>query len=671
MPALEGQVVAGMALTNRLQASRLVRSTSTFRTEDTQALITTEDRTFRPVDVECGPDGAIYFADWTDARLSHLNPADTWDKANGRIYRLVPDGVARPKVRDLRRATGEELLALLASPNRELREQARLLLGTRKDPASDLLRTRVAANGADALECFWVLNLRGDLAEPELRAALVHPHARIREWAVRLLGDRRYLEPATAREWAALAAREPDVEVRVQLACSLKRLPAGVAWPVLRVMLGRDEDASDGRLPLLLWWAVESKAETAREELLAWVADPAVWRSRIFTEHLARRIGRRFTADQGPRKYWTLSQGVYSDWLVERAPEYFARNLDYCGRLLAAAPGRREANLLLAGMAEGFTGEGVAEVPASLRTALTALWEQGGREPALLALAARAGRAEALDQAVARLRAGSVLEAERKLLLELVATTRPASALPFLIEQATKEKNEGRRMALFATLGGYRDPAVGVFLRRIYGQLSPRLQASVQRLLCEEPARALATLEAVNRGEFDPGAFSSANLALLRGHADPHIGPELERHLAARAGDPALQGAQRLFETGRVAYSLTCAPCHQEAGEGRIGLAPALVGSRWLQQGDDWLVRIVLHGKENVGRGMVMPPWRQLEDVQLAAILTYVKREFGNQARAVEPQQVGAVRAATADRVKPWTDEELDAVRGAGLKKTK
>ena len=45
-----------------------------------------------------------------------------------RIYRIVPDGMARPKVRDLRGASGDELLALLASPNRELREQARAAL---------------------------------------------------------------------------------------------------------------------------------------------------------------------------------------------------------------------------------------------------------------------------------------------------------------------------------------------------------------------------------------------------------------------------------------------------------------------------------------------------------------------------------------------------------------
>jgi mono/diheme cytochrome c family protein len=74
-------------------------------------------------------------------------------------------------------------------------------------------------------------------------------------------------------------------------------------------------------------------------------------------------------------------------------------------------------------------------------------------------------------------------------------------------------------------------------------------------------------------------------------------------------------------------------------------------------------VRIVLHGKENPGRGFIMPPWRQLDDSQLAAILTDVRREFGNQAVTVAPERVAAIRTATADRQKTWSDAELDALK--------
>ena len=105
MPQLDGQIVAGMALTNRVQASHIFKATSTFRTADSVALITTDEKTFRPVDIEQGPEGAIYIADWSDLRLSHLNPKDTWDKATGRIFRIGPKTFERPAVKDLRQAT--------------------------------------------------------------------------------------------------------------------------------------------------------------------------------------------------------------------------------------------------------------------------------------------------------------------------------------------------------------------------------------------------------------------------------------------------------------------------------------------------------------------------------------------------------------------------------------
>jgi mono/diheme cytochrome c family protein len=57
-----------------------------------------------------------------------------------------------------------------------------------------------------------------------------------------------------------------------------------------------------------------------------------------------------------------------------------------------------------------------------------------------------------------------------------------------------------------------------------------------------------------------------------------------------------------------------------------------------------------------------MPPWRQLDDDQIAAILTYVRREFGNQAVTVEPPTVAAVRAATSERQNAWSDAELDRI---------
>ena len=197
-----------------------------------------------------------------------------------------------------------------------------------------------------------------------------------------------------------------------------------------------------------------------------------------------------------------------------------------------------------------------------------------------------------------------------------------------------------------------------------YGSLGPRLQTVALRSLAEKPAWARLLLERINAGTFSPGVLGSSTLAALRTHPDPVLQGLLERHLSALAGTPGGEAAL-LHDAGRTAYNLTCAPCHQESGGGLVGLAPALVASPWLQRSDEVLVNIVLHGKENPGRGLVMPSWRQLDDTQIAAILTYARREFGNDARAVSPTRVKEVRAAGAGRERPWSDRELEAFAGA------
>ena len=58
-----------------------------------------------------------------------------------------------------------------------------------------------------------------------------------------------------------------------------------------------------------------------------------------------------------------------------------------------------------------------------------------------------------------------------------------------------------------------------------------------------------------------------------------------------------------------------------------------------------------------------MPPVGQIfTDEQIAAVLTYVRREWGQTGAPVDPAAVNAVRAATKDRTRPWTDTELSAL---------
>jgi hypothetical protein len=61
-----------------------------------------------------------------------------------------------------------------------------------------------------------------------------------------------------------------------------------------------------------------------------------------------------------------------------------------------------------------------------------------------------------------------------------------------------------------------------------------------------------------------------------------------------------------------------------------------------------------------------MPPvGGVLSDEQIASVLTYIRREWGQTGSVVDPATVQDVRALTAGRARPWTNDELMALPGA------
>ncbi len=127
---------------------------------------------------------------------------------------------------------------------------------------------------------------------------------------------------------------------------------------------------------------------------------------------------------------------------------------------------------------------------------------------------------------------------------------------------------------------------------------------------------------------------------------------------------PLSAAEQVRFDAGKLVYQNLCQACHQPDGRGRDKLAPPLVGSAFALAGDPAIPsRIVLNGKEGP-IGLMPPLGNALTDDQIAAVLTYVRREWGHSASAVDPAVVIATRKATADRTRPWTNDELTALLG-------
>lgn len=112
---------------------------------------------------------------------------------------------------------------------------------------------------------------------------------------------------------------------------------------------------------------------------------------------------------------------------------------------------------------------------------------------------------------------------------------------------------------------------------------------------------------------------------------------------------------------GAAVYNQTCASCHQANGAGVAGTFPPLAGASWVTGDEETLARIVLLGVQGpievkgATYNGVMPPWRDvLNDDQIAAVLTHIRSQWGNDAPAVSVETVAALRAKYQGRSESW-----------------
>ncbi len=130
-------------------------------------------------------------------------------------------------------------------------------------------------------------------------------------------------------------------------------------------------------------------------------------------------------------------------------------------------------------------------------------------------------------------------------------------------------------------------------------------------------------------------------------------------------------------QDGGQLFTLYCSACHGADGKGATGgTFPPLAESPWLSGDPDRAVKVVLCGLTGpvdvLGKtyNLEMPPQGAvLPDDQIAAILTYVRSSWGNNASAVTPETVKTIRAATA-RKTAWTAPEILKLHPLPLEKT-
>jgi mono/diheme cytochrome c family protein len=111
------------------------------------------------------------------------------------------------------------------------------------------------------------------------------------------------------------------------------------------------------------------------------------------------------------------------------------------------------------------------------------------------------------------------------------------------------------------------------------------------------------------------------------------------------------------MSAGSAIYRDQCSACHGIEGKGVPNLFPSVANSSMARSEDPTTaIRIVLRGARSVGTakeptapGMPSYGW-QLDDRQVAAVLTYIRNSWGGAAPAIEAKDVNRVRSDTASR---------------------
>lgn len=237
-----------------------------FVSQHRQDLVSGTDKNFRPVDMEFAPDGSLYFVDWHNVLIGHMqhNARDPFrDHVHGRIYRITYPSRPLLEPAKVHGASIDELLANLTLPEYRTRYRTRRELRAR-DADEVLSKLTKWAAGLDKddpryehhlLEGLWVSWGLNKIDQDLLKQLLQAKDFRARAAAVRVL---RYGGHQIADQAALLmqAAQDPHNRVRLETLVAASWLPPEEGLPIVE---------KAGEMPLDEW--MEHAHQTALAHL--------------------------------------------------------------------------------------------------------------------------------------------------------------------------------------------------------------------------------------------------------------------------------------------------------------------------------------------------------------------------------------------------------------------
>jgi putative heme-binding domain-containing protein len=171
---------------------------ASFTATEVEPLLQSSDANFRPADLEIGPDGALYFTDWHNPIIGHMqhNLRDpNRDQTYGRIYKLVYEDNPLLENAKIYGAPINDLLDLLKSPENRVRYRAKIELSERdtREVINAVQQWIKKLDPKDAefehhmMEGLWLYQYHNVVNEPLLKRMLASPDFHARAAATRVL----------------------------------------------------------------------------------------------------------------------------------------------------------------------------------------------------------------------------------------------------------------------------------------------------------------------------------------------------------------------------------------------------------------------------------------------------------------------------------------------------
>ncbi|HEX7376172.1 MAG TPA: PVC-type heme-binding CxxCH protein, partial [Pirellulales bacterium] len=528
--------------------------------------LATADGWFRPVNLETGPDGALYVVDMYRAVIEHpqfvpdelKNRPDLRDGDDrGRIYRLVGDGFKQRPAPKLGAAGPEALAPLLADHNPWYRATAaRLMYEHQWRQAKPLVEAtaREAASAEARAQALWTLHGWHELTAATLRQALGDRHPRVREMAV-LLAEPLLADDAELRKRVIELAADGDARLRFQVALSLGATHTDDVLPALAgiAVAGADD----------VW--------TRRAVLLSVPDHPR--------ELLALLLNRLGQTDAPPAG--SPSAAGMDEMLADTARLVGARRqaeeVAAVLRKLASLKGdsflaRKMA--ILTGMARGMQNRGLSWSVMAGRLANDAV--------------ARDAANDVFQKAAAIASDDKAPSAERERACGLLQFAADDLALNVLIAMIEGEQNQALQIQAVTELAAHAAPRVTDFLIANFERQSPAVRRAMLGALLTRPDRIGRLLDEISAGRLKASEIDPFQANRLRQHSDPQIRAKAVELLAA--AEPAERRAQveRYRASldleadpkhGRELFQKNCATCHRIGALG-VDVAPSIADSR-------------------------------------------------------------------------------------------